>query len=193
MQAGVRVRSGSFDLGLTGFKRRIEHAITLRQWTTQFLKGFSFVTGPVVDYTGAMVDMRLRVWNLELAGSLTFTETKDIGGAAPVIPRITSVSELSYRDQFFGNELDLKTAFRLKAVSHHQGLQFVPSLGMFAGQNSTEMLGFASLDFYVVARIGDAYLTLEWENPMNINTMVIPYYPLMDRNIKLGVNWVFTD
>jgi hypothetical protein len=112
---------------------------------------------------------------------------------APIIPRVTSVSELSYRDQFFGNELDLKTAFRLRAVSHHQGLQFVSSLGMFAGQGFTEMPGFTSLDFYCVAKIGNAYLTFEWENPLNVNAMVIPYYPLMDRNIKLGVNWVFTD
>lgn len=192
-QGGLRVRSGSIDLGLTVFKRRIEHAITLQQWTSQHLKGFSFVSGPVVDYMGGTIDLRLRAWNLELAGNLTFTDTKDGGSVAPIIPRVTSVSELSYRDQFFGNELDLKTAFRLRAVSHHQGLQFVSSLGMFAGQGFTEMPGFTSLDFYCVAKIGNAYLTFEWENPLNVNAMVIPYYPLMDRNIKLGVNWVFTD
>ncbi len=193
VQAGVRMRWGSIDLGLTAFKKRIEHAITLQPWTSQYLNGFSFVGAPVVDYTGATVDARLRVWNLELSGNLTFTDTKDGGSAAPIIPRITSISELSYRDQFFGGGLDLKASFRLKTVSHHRGLQFVSSLGMFARQGFAEMPGFTSLDFYFVAKIGDAYLTFEWENPLNVNIMVIPYYPLMNRNIKLGVNWIFTD
>ena len=193
LQAGLRVRSGSIDVGLTTFTKRIEHAITLQPWTSQFLRGFSFVSAPVIDYTGAMADIRLRVWNLELAGNLTFTDTKDGGSAGPIVPRITSVSELSYRDQLVGGELDLKAAFRLKAVTHHRGLQFVSSLGQFAGSDLSEMPGFTSIDFYFVAKIGDAYLTFEWENPLNVNTMIIPYYPLLDRNIKLGVNWIFTD
>jgi outer membrane receptor protein involved in Fe transport len=192
-QAGLRVRSDVIDVGLTMFTRRIEHPITLEPWTSEDLKGFSFVSGPTIDYTGATADVRLRIWDFELAGNLTFTNTKDGGSAAPVVPRITSTSEFSFRDQFFGGELDLKTAFRLKAVSHHQGLQFVSSLGLFATQDFTEMPAFTSLDFYFVAKIGDAYLTFEWENPLNVQMMVIPYYPLMDRNIKLGVNWVFTD
>ena len=191
-QGGLRVRSGSIDLGLTVFKKRIEHPITLLQWTSQDLRGFSFVSGPVLDYAGATADVRLRAWNLELAGNVTFTDTKN-GGNAPIVPRIASTSELSYRNQFFGDELDLKVAFRLRAVTHHRGLQFVSSLGMFATQSFAEMPAFTSVDFYFVAKIGDVYLTFEWENPLNVNTMVIPYYPLMDRNIKLGVNWVFTD
>ncbi len=191
LQAGLRVRSGSVEVGLTAFRKRIEHAITLQPWTSEFLKGFSFESSPVIEYTGATADIRLRVWHLELAGNLTFTDTKDGGSAAPIIPRVASVSELSYRDQFGGGQLDLKAAFRLKAVSHHQGLQFVSSLGQFAGGNLSEMPGFTSLDFYLVAKLGDAYVTFEFENPVGVNTMVIPFYPLMDRNIKVGVNWVF--
>ncbi len=193
LQAGLRMRSGAVDLDLTAFRKRIEHAITLQPWTSQFLKGFSFVSAPAIEYTGATADMRLRVWNLELAGNLTFTDTKDGGSTAPIVPRVTSVSELSYRDQFVGGELDLKGAIRLKAVSHHRGLQFVSRLGMFAEQSESEMPAFTSLDLYLVGKIGDAYVTFEFEDPLNVSMMVIPFYPLMDRNIKLGVNWVFTD
>lgn len=193
LQAGLRIRSASVDVNLSAFRKRIEHAITLQPWTSHSLNGFSFVSAPDIEYTGATADIRVRVWNLELAGNLTFTETKDAGSVAPIIPRIISVSELSYRDQFVGGQLDLKVAFRLKTVTHHRGLQFVSSLGQFAGSDLSEMSGFTSPDFYFVARLGDAYVTFEWENPVDVNSMMIPFYPLMNRNIKLGVNWVFTD
>lgn len=60
-------------------------------------------------------------------------------------------------------------------------------------QNNTLTAGFASVDFYTVARIGDAHVLFVWENPFNVNTMMVPYYPLLDRNVKIGVNWVFID
>jgi hypothetical protein len=142
---------------------------------------------------GGTAELRLRIWNLELAGNLTFTDTKEQGDLRRIIPRITSVSELSFRDQLVGGELDLKAAIRLKAVSHHDGLQFNPQLLAYSQQNLSEMPGFTTVDAYCVARLGDAYLTFVWENPLNVNTMVVPFYPLMGRNIKLGVNWVFTD
>ncbi|MCX6134100.1 MAG: TonB-dependent receptor plug domain-containing protein [Ignavibacteriales bacterium] len=192
IQAGTRIRTSSFELGLTGFIKKIENSISLTPWTNGEA-GYSFVSTPVLDYSGVTADLKLRVSVFELAGNITFTRSKKNGSDPPVIPQITSVSELSYRDQFAGGELDLKGAIRLKAVTRHRGLQFLPRLGLFAEQGVAEMPAFASLDFYCVAKIGDAYLTFEWENPLSVNRMMIPYYPLMDRNIKLGVNWVFTD
>jgi outer membrane cobalamin receptor len=195
LQVGIRLQSGSMDFDLRAFKRRVENAIVIRPWTQQDGRmGLSISSAPVIDYVGGTAGLRLRVWNLEIAGNLTFTDTKEQGNLRLIVPRITSVSELSFRDQFVGGALDLKTAIRLKAVSHHDGLQFNPQLLAYSQQNVlSEMPGFTTVDFYSVARLGDAYLTLVWENPFNVNTIVVPFYPLMSRNIKLGVNWVFTD
>ncbi|TSA20282.1 hypothetical protein D4R75_07770 [bacterium] len=194
LQVGIRFRSASLDFDLRAFKRRVENAIAIRPWTQQDgRKGLSIFSTPVVDYIGGTAGLRLSVWNLEIAGNLTFTDTKEQGDVRRIIPRITSVSELSFRDQFAGGELDLKAAIRLKAVSHHDGLQFIPQLLAYSQQDLSEMPGFTTVDVYCVARLGDAYLTFVWENPLNVNTMVVPFYPLMGRNIKLGVNWVFAD
>ena len=194
LQVGLRLQTGWLDFDLGAFKRKVENAIVIRPWTQQDgRKGLSITSTPVLDYLGGTADLRLRIWNLEIAGNLTFTDTKEQGNLRRIIPRITSVSELSFRDQFAGGGLDLKAAIRLKAVSHHDGLQFNPQLLAYSRQYLSEMPGFTAVDFYSVARLGDAYLTFVWENPFNVNTMVVPYYPLMSRNIKLGVNWVFTD
>jgi hypothetical protein len=94
---------------------------------------------------------------------------------------------------FFNGELDLKAAVRWKAVTKQLGQQFIPRMLIAAQQSNLMMPAFTRLDLYAVAKIGDAYLTLTLENPLNTNMMVLPYYPLMKRNFKLGVNWEFTD
>jgi outer membrane cobalamin receptor len=192
-QVGVRFRSGPMNLSLAGFYRKVVNAIDLRPFPVAFGQAFSFLSTPVREFTGATADVRLQVWHFALEGNLTYTNSKDGGALQRIVPPVTSTGELSYRDRFVDGSLDLKIATRLRAVSHHDGLQFLPSSLAYAREYFAEMPGFAILDFYTVAKLGDAYLTFEWENPLDVNAMLVPYYPLLSRSIKLGVNWIFTD
>jgi len=195
LQIGAKIQGQDFDANLTFFQKRIQNPIVFFARTAQDLvsPSYTIASGPAEDYTGATGDIRLRFSHFEFVGNVTFTDTKGSGTGAVIIPKITSFTELAYRDQFNADAVDLKAAIRLKAVSHHRGLEFIPRLGAFGEQNIAEMPAFTTVDFYLVARLGDAYVTLEFENPLNVQAMVIPFYPLLDRNIKLGVNWVFTD
>jgi hypothetical protein len=148
---------------------------------------------PQVNIQGFAAGLSLQFWHLALTGNLTYIDYQQSENATQPFPRFASYSELSYRDTFGDTVVDLKVAVRLKAVSHHNGLQFIPLQLSYAQQNSTLTPGFASLDLYAVARIGDAHVMLIWENPFNVNTMMVPYYPMLGRNVKLGVNWVFSD
>jgi outer membrane cobalamin receptor len=193
-ELGIRIQTGPLSVSLRGFKRRIDNAIVLTQEgilnaaSSQMIMFF-----PRVDVEGVAADLSIQLWRLALAGNLTYTDYRQQGNSTQPFPRFASFSELSYRDTFGDHVVDLKVAVRLKAISHHYGLQFIPQQLSFTQQNSTLMPGFSSLDFYTVAKIGDAHVTFLWENPLNVNTMMVPYYPLLGRNIKLGVNWVFTD
>jgi hypothetical protein len=196
LQIGIKITDGTLDASMAFFKKRIENEIFFFPRTAQDLAYPVFTIASLAnpeDYSGLTGDVRFHIWHLELAGNVTFTTTQGAGTNATIIPKYTSFGELAYRNRFNGDELDLKAAIRLQVVSHNRGLAFIPSLGAFGGQGYAEMPAFTKLDFYLVARLGDAYVTLEWENPLNVKTMTIPYYPLLDRNIKLGVNWVFTD
>jgi outer membrane cobalamin receptor len=193
-ELGFRINAGQLNISLQGFKRRIDNAIVLtRAGILNSSSSLITMFFPQVDIQGAAADLSVRVWRITLAGNLTYTDYHQQVISTQPFPRFTSISELSYRDTFGDNVVDLKVAARLKAVSHHNGLEYVPQQGSYAQQNYTLTAGFSSVDFYVVAKIGDAHLTLVWENPLNVNTMIVPYYPLLGRNIKLGVNWVFTD
>ncbi len=193
-ELGFRMKTGPLGVSLQGFKRRIDNAVVLTQdgilnaASSQFVMFF-----PQVDVLGAAADLSIRLWRITLAGNLTYTDYRQQEHSTQPFPRFASYSEFSYRDTFGDNVVDLKVAIRLKAISHHYGLQFIPQQLSYAQQTSTLTAGFSSVDFYTVAKIGDAHVMFVWENPLNVNTMMVPYYPLLGRNIKLGVNWVFTD
>jgi len=193
-ELGFRIETGPLIGSLRAFKRRIANAIVITQegilnaTSSQVIMFF-----PQVDIQGIAADLSIQVWRLTLAGNLTYTDYRQQGNSTQPFPRFTSFSEFSYRDIFGDQVVDLKVAVRLKAISHHYGLQFVPQQLSYTQQHSTLTPGFSSIDFYTVAKIGDAHVTIVWENPFNVNGMMVPYYPMLGRNIKLGVNWVFMD
>jgi len=148
---------------------------------------------PHVDIQGVAADLSIQLWRLTLSGNLTYTDYRQQGSSTQPFPRFSSFSELSYRDVFGDHVVDLKVAVRLKAISRHDGIQFIPQQLSYTQQNSILTPGFSTIDFYTVAKIGDAHVTFVWENPFSVNAMTVPYYPLLGRNIKLGVNWIFSD
>jgi hypothetical protein len=46
---------------------------------------------------------------------------------------------------------------------------------------------------YGTMQIGDAFLTLSWENVTDAPWLRAAVYPMPDRQFKLGVRWVFED
>jgi outer membrane receptor protein involved in Fe transport len=193
-ELGLRVKLDPLNIALRGFKRRIDNAIVLRQQgILNAASNQTVMFFPQVDVQGMTADFSIQLWRLALAGNLTYTDYRQQGYSTQPFPRFVSVGELSYSDAFGDHVVDLKVAVKLKAISHHYGLQFIPRQLSFAQQNSALMPGFSSVDLYTVAKIGDVHVMFEWENPFNVNAMMVPYYPLLGRNIKLGVNWIFTD
>ena len=193
-EVGFKMKVAQAEVSVVGFRRSVENALMYLQTASIGDAGSVRIeNSPSVEISGARTEIRLRLWKFTAEGNLAYTSYKAQGKSTLQIPRLISTGEFGFRDLFFSEKLDLKVAARWKAVTHHLGLQFVPRMLIAAQQATLEMPAFTRLDFYVVAKIGDAYLTLTLENPLNTNMMVLPFYPLMKRNVKLGVNWEFTD
>jgi outer membrane cobalamin receptor len=193
-EIGVAWKRHPFSVSLQAYKRTIDNAIILAQLgsvdagTNNILMLY-----PQVDMNGVSGEMSYQLWRLTATARLTYTDYAQQSRSAQPFPRFSSLSELSYSDVFGNHVVDLTIAARLRAMSHHYGLQFVPQQFTFIQQNSSLTPGFSSLDLYAVAKIGDAHVTFVWENPFNVSAMMVPYYPLLGRNVKIGVNWVFAD
>ena len=72
-------------------------------------------------------------------------------------------------------------------------MQFDPQTLSYVQFNS-DLLGRATtFDLFMILKIGDAHLSLSWNNILNAGYMLGPIYPMQARTVRLGVNWVFMD
>ncbi len=98
---------------------------------------------------------------------------------------------------FFGNlvgSLDIKMGVRAnfsvstaKRILDAYSLTFVPSTASYTVYSPR------TLDAMIIGKIGSAIITLAWENFTEENYILVPFYPMQNRNFRLGVWWEFMD
>jgi outer membrane cobalamin receptor len=64
---------------------------------------------------------------------------------------------------------------------------------VYAESTGRSVKPFSTVDLYGVFNVGDAFITLTWENPLDRRFMTVYPYPAIGRNIKVGINWIFLD
>ncbi|MBI3005840.1 MAG: TonB-dependent receptor plug domain-containing protein [Ignavibacteriales bacterium] len=195
-EAGLRLMpDSSVAISITGFRRSIQDA-------SGFLSSPAIaplypkveVIGPFdAQIQGITGSIRLRFWKMEGYGTLTFTDYRQADTAKTLTPKFVLAGELSYRDRFFEDALDARFGLRSRFVSEHRGFQFIPHLHLFAENRGPQPGQFSTVDVFAILRIGDAYISLAWENLLNTNYFISPVSPLPGRNFRFGVDWVFID
>ena len=196
VEAGVRLKlDPSFAVSLTGFRRSIKDASGALPILTS---GSSYpkvmFTGPFdVHIQGLAGSALLRFWKFEGYGTLTFNDYRQADTLKTIIPKLVLSGELSYRDRFFENALDAKFGFRSRFVSRHRGMEFIPHLHMYAENLGVQPGQFTTFDVFAILHIGDAYVSMTYENLLNSNYFISPVYPMPGRNFRFGVDWVFVD
>jgi outer membrane cobalamin receptor len=108
-------------------------------------------------------------------------------------PRFVLTGEISYREKFFDDALDARFCMRGQFMSAHTGTRFFPASGVFAENTGRNIGAFSTVDLYGVFHIGDAFVTMTWENPFDREFMTVYPYPAMNRNVRIGLNWIFLD
>jgi outer membrane cobalamin receptor len=72
-------------------------------------------------------------------------------------------------------------------------MNYVPRHNVFV-ENTQYILGrYTILDLFGTFSIGDAMITLSWENLLDGGYMTTPVYPMPGREFRLGVQWHFVD
>ena len=144
----------------------------------------------VRHFTG---DARLRLWVLDVGGSLTYSETKNQGVLSGVFPKIVLSGQVSYMDELLEGALKTRLGIRSRYVSRHNGVRFYPS-SMTYGENLGTPLGsFSSTDLFGVFNIGDAFINLTWGNVFDEGYFSLYSYPELGRHIRISINWIFLD
>jgi outer membrane cobalamin receptor len=176
------------------FHRTIEDAIQIMPYTTQAVHIFPslvFTNVPSVATSGFEMKLGMRVWELYLEGTGTYMIQTSGGFSTQLFPRIWANGGIYYWNTLLNNKLELKVGFRGRYQSSHVGAEFNPEVLAYVLSASPALGQAASGDFFVTAHIGDAYIHLMWENLTSAQYFSTPFYPVLERAVRVGVSWEF--
>jgi outer membrane cobalamin receptor len=195
LQGGININAGSnFQLSLSGFQRTVKNAIVFEPTVTKY--GSSAIGISNINEVKSLgLNGRIMFYwhHFEIFGVMTLTRYTQAETLKTITPDLILAGEVSYRDKFFKEKLDVKFGLRSNFYNHQQGMQFDPQTLSYS-QYKTDLLGRSTtFDLFMILKIGDAYLSLSCNNILNAGYILAPIYPMPGRNIRLGVNWVFMD
>ena len=195
VRAGVEFHLGKDNLlSFTGFDRTVDNAIVFRAAeTSQGSPAVQILNINQTHTRGLVGSLNAQAGPFALLATLLYTRYTERDTTQLLTPEIIASGELSYRHKFFNDHLDAKLATRVHFMSHERGMTINPRLMLYSENSSGDIPAWTRLDLYAVLKIGDAYITLAYENLLNLNYYVTPIYPMPARTFRFGVNWAFLD
>jgi hypothetical protein len=124
---------------------------------------------------------------------LTFQEPIEALAADPGLPRMSLFGEVMWSDTLFDGHLTARAGGRIRHLGPASAIRFHPAYGIFSAAEGPRQPSTTCIDLVAVARIGDAFLQITWENITNAQTYRVLTYPLPESGVSIGVNWVFFD
>ncbi|MBI4417844.1 MAG: TonB-dependent receptor plug domain-containing protein [Ignavibacteriales bacterium] len=190
----LKVHEGPLTLEATGSERRIENALLFRTYTpSQRFPDIVLDVLPELQIRQLFGSLALMLWRIELKGGVMWTETKEGAAYTSFHPRFVLTGELTYRDVLFDGALEMQVGLQSRFVTRHTGLRFFPSHDLYAENSGRLIRTFSTMDLFGVFHVGDAFISIAWENPLDRKYMTVYPYPAIGRNVKVGINWVFLD
>ena len=151
------------------------------------------LSNTTMEWRGISFSGRIPYWKLALSGSVTFANAETAGSTSGLLPSYWGMWEIAYHDRLADDKLELNVALRSRFANGLEG-SFLDPASLQEVLHVGEHIGAAAtLDAVGVLHIGDAFITVAWENLANAKYLRSYLYPMPERRFKLGVNWVFLD
>ncbi|HTX17496.1 MAG TPA: putative porin [Bacteroidota bacterium] len=146
-------------------------------------------------YDGLNISMQVEYRHFVAQGNATYMKQPDDirdGQKLTLFPALYLDGSVYYRNILANGKLELKVGFRGRYVSEQTGEGPLDESGLFVPYTLLTSFGpSGTADFFVIGKLGDAYLHLIWENLSGTQYLLTPFYPMYDRNVRLGVSWEF--
>lgn len=113
--------------------------------------------------------------------------------AVRLYPEITLDGSAYYHGLLAKGNLNLRIGIRGRFTSQQTGMRPFDESGVWIPASIIDYGPSATMDFFAVGKIGDAYIHLIWENLTGSQYLLAPVYPMYDRNIRFGVAWEFVN
>ncbi len=195
LQGGFSIIADSnLQLNLAGFQQTVKNAIVFQPAVTPHGSPAISISNINETKSLGLNGKLLFYWHhFEILGVMTLTHYTQLDTVKTLIPDIILSGEVNYRNKFFKEKLDAKFGIRSHFYNRQQGMRFDPQTLSYVEYNNF-LIGRATIfDLFMIVKIGDAHLSLSWNNILNAGYILAPVYPMPGRNIRLGVNWEFMD
>jgi outer membrane receptor protein involved in Fe transport len=189
----LRLKDKSF-IRTSYFHRTVDDAIGVFPYTTSSTHVFpslEFRNVPRVITHGIEARVGVHVWVLYLEGTGTYLLQTSGGDNTRLYPKLSAYGGIYYWKTLLDDKLELKVGFNGRYQSSYLGAEFNPEVLAYVLSEGPSLGQSSSGDFFVTAHIGDAYIHLEWENLTSVQYYSTPFYPVLDREIRLGISWEF--
>ncbi len=195
-ESGLQFSLENFFQGKISYSNRTIQfpIIIIEQKTEEQISHLQVLQSTTRTYNAINVNFNTHYKQFFLDGSISYLhQSKFLYDDIPLTltPQLYADASLYFRDTLFNNNLDLKIGLRSKYISEQTGMKpfdeaniFVPSIESIFGPS-------AATDFFVMGKIGDAYIHFMWENIFGVQYMLTPVYPMYSSNIRFGVSWEF--
>lgn len=173
--------------------------------STKFNDEAHFVNTVDAATQGLTLQAQLSFWKIHFNtnSTLYLSEDERIRNG---LPKFSSNGGVYYIDTLFNNNLKLKTGFNYysygsryeQRFDFEKGISssylFDTSNGIYSQIGLTEFTPSLQIDFFLAGRIQEsAIIYFTWENLLNSQFSVVPFYPIQPRGLRFGVTWEFLD
>ncbi len=170
-EAGAKYMSNGFLAGIKYFK--INNIVLPGTY------GFINYEPYFKNLNGAGVNLNYNFWKVDLESTTSYYNVPGSPGDLYLLPKIKFTGGAYYKDILFHSNLHLKTGFIFYFNSKQKYL------------NNITVNENWDVDFTAVGEIqGVAFVYFTWQNLLNNQYYLIPYYPMPQRGIRFGISWV---
>ncbi len=195
LQGGIDINTGSnLQLNLAAFQRTVKNAIVFQPAVTKYGSSAINISNISEVKSSGLNGRILFYWHhFEVLGVMTLTRYEQADTIKTLMPNIILSGEVSYRGNLIFEHWDGKIGLRSQFLNRQLGMQFDPQTLSYVQYNSDLIGRSTTFDLFLILKIGDAHVSLSWNNILNAGYILSPIYPMPGRNVRLGVNWVFLD
>ncbi|MGA7160327.1 MAG: putative porin [Bacteroidota bacterium] len=200
IQVGTRFAISDFLSGTISLTHREIKNPILVDTTSEFGTSppnytLEFLQPALNIYNGVDVSLKISYNHFYAEGNATYLKQPDyyhIDEKLQLLPELYLDGSIYYKNLLVNGNLELKIGFRGRYTSKQSGMAPLNESELFVPYTLLQSFGpSGTADFFVIGKLGDAYLHLIWENLSGNQYMLTPFYPMYDRNVRFGVSWEF--
>jgi len=177
------------------FHRIIDDAIVPGIFDSASSTGYyEFRRNKQISISGAAITGSFRLGSFVLEGEAQYLDIVNDDDPVQTLPRWSATGGIFFWDTLSGGHLNLKIGLRGRTFSSYVGREFnTLVLSYTRNGQATTIDASAAGDFFVIAKLGDAYIHFIMENLFDRRYVMNTFYPITDRTIRFGVSWEFSD